>query len=206
MAETGIHVDAILDLRELLVDRYEKRKDVFIGTDQFWYWEKGNSSACCAPDAMVVFGVPYREARRSFFTWLEEGAIPSFICEFASEKTWRNDVTVKFALFERLGVKEYFVFDPEALYLHPAIQGWRLLSGAYQSIGINPDGSLTSEELQLTLQPEGTKLRLTDGQTGKKVLSRAERLEESVRQVAIKDAEIARLKAQIDALSKKDGA
>lgn len=213
MAETGIHIDAIFRLREILEDWYRGRSDVWIGNDQFWYYERGNNKACCAPDIMVVFGVEHPGHRRSYFTWIENNIVPSFICEFPSKESWRNDTEGKLRLFEKLGVKEYFVFDPEAVYLDPPFQGWRLNAAAYQAIASNADASLTSEELGLRLQVEGTYLRLFDVRTGKKLLSRAERLDEAAQEIvaketeiADKDAEIARLKAEIEALSKKDGA
>ena len=131
MAETQYHVDAIFQLRELLDDLFAARIRVWIGTDQFWYWEEGNPSARTAPDIMVVFGIPREPLRRSFLSWREK-AIPSFICEFSSEHTWENHLSWKRNTYERLGVKEYFLFDPEYHYLRPALQGFRLASGRYR--------------------------------------------------------------------------
>lgn len=201
MAETGIHVNAIIELRVFLDDLLAGRADVWIGTDQFWYWKEGRPSLRYAPDIMVVFGVPREPERRSFMTWRENGAIPSFICEFASQHTWRSDLGAKFRRFERLGVKEYFIFDPEYRYLNPAFRGFRLRSDKYQRIRPNADGSLESKTLGVRLVARGRFLRLIDPTTGRIIPSRLERVQEAERRLAeltSKDAEIARLKALLE--------
>ena len=88
---------------------------MFIASDIFWYWEEGNPSACISPDVMVVPGVRPRDPRerRSFFSWEEGGAVPAVVFEMASRSTWREDVDEKFDRYEQLGVREYFLFDPE---------------------------------------------------------------------------------------------
>ena len=58
MAETGIHVTAILMLYQALEDFFRGRDDVYLAANMFWYWEKGNPKARRAPDVMVVTGVP----------------------------------------------------------------------------------------------------------------------------------------------------
>jgi Uma2 family endonuclease len=195
MAETPIHVNSIILLKEALDDFFELRQDVYIGTDMFWYWEEGNPKARKAPDIMVIFGVG-RAERRSFFTWLENGAVPKVIFEIASKKTWRENLGEKQRLYERLGVKEYFIFDPEAKYLNPPLRGFRLSRRTYRELRRGRDQSLVSLALGLRLVPEGRMLRLVDKATGKPILTRVERIEQ-------RNAEIARLNALLDAVSKK---
>jgi Uma2 family endonuclease len=180
MAETHIHVEAILNFREYLTDLFSDRPDIFIGTDQFWYWERGNNKACRAPDIMVCFGVvPRTDFRRSFFTWLENDVIPQLICEFSSESAWGDDLGEKLKEFERLGVKEYFLFDPEAMYLQLPLQGFRLRSGKYQPIKANSDGSLTSKELNLRIiVADQYNIRPLDA-AGNRIPNRLERAEKA---------------------------
>src|SRR6516225_4308614 len=82
MAETGIHVRAIMLLFQGLEDALPATD--FIAADMFWYWEEGHPESRVAPDLMVAKGVG-RQHRRSFFTWREGGAIPCIIFEMASE-------------------------------------------------------------------------------------------------------------------------
>ncbi len=131
---------------------------------------------------MVCLGVdPLPKHRRSYFIWREKGIIPSFICEFSSENTWRNDLGDKFDDFERIGIEEYFLFDPEGLYLKPALQGWRLVLGVYQRIEPHVDGSVMSEVLGWRLIAVETDLRPLDPQTGEMLPNKTEHLDEKER-------------------------
>src|ERR1700722_10459588 len=73
MAETPIHVRAIMLLFQAFEDYLAKRLDIYIGANMFWYWEKGNLNSRRAPDIMVIKGVGRRD-RKSFLGWRENGA------------------------------------------------------------------------------------------------------------------------------------
>ena len=132
MAETFYHIQAMMLLYQTLQNYFRGREDVFVFIDQFWYWEKGNIKARIAPDVMVVTGTKPLDLdeRRSFFSWKEPKAVPAAVFEMASAKTWRADLGKKFERYETLGVREYFLFDPEGIYLEPQLQGFRLRSQA----------------------------------------------------------------------------
>ena len=49
--------------------------------------------------------------RRSYAIW-REGKPPEFVMEIASASTWRRDRDEKPAIYESLGVREYFLYDP----------------------------------------------------------------------------------------------
>jgi Uma2 family endonuclease len=163
LGETGLHVLAILQLFQAFLDHLPETD--FPAADMFWYWEEGHPASCVAPDVMVVKGVG-RADRRSFFTWREGGAIPCIIFEMASENTWREDLGEKRLKYERLGVREYIIFDPEGEYLQPRLQGFRLVEGRYEPIAPDAEGRLRSEELGYLLVPQGIFLRLLDETTG----------------------------------------
>jgi Uma2 family endonuclease len=154
------------------------RLDIFVAADIFWYWEEGNPQARRAPDLLVVKGVG-RTSRRSFFSWQEHGAVPCLIVEISSEHTWREDLFDKRHLYARLGVQEYFLFDPEALYLRPALQGFhRNPHGVYVPVEPDREDRLKSEELGLYLRGEGAMLRLIDAATDQPVLTKDERIDQ----------------------------
>jgi hypothetical protein len=92
------------------------------------------------------------------------------VFEIASEGTWRDDLDDKYDLYEKLGVKEYFLFDPESRYLVPQLQGFRRQGTVFRRIR---QSDLTSE-LGFGLRAEDTMLRLIDLQTGQPILTRAE--------------------------------
>lgn len=173
MAETGIHVRAIHLLFELLEEFFRDRPDVFLAADMFWYWKEGRTKTT-APDVMVVPGVGKR-TRRSFFSWQEGGAVPAAVFEMASESTWRKDLDTKRRLYERRGVKEYFIFDPEELYLRPRLLGFRLYGNRYRAM-FAAEGRLSSD-LGFDLHAEGQVLRLYDRTTGRMIPTRLEKVD-----------------------------
>jgi Uma2 family endonuclease len=181
MAETWLHVRAIMLLHQALEDFFRGRDDVFIASDIFWFWEEGNPDSRISPDVMVVPGVRPRDPRerRSFFSWEEGGAVPAVVFEMASRSTWQDDIEDKFDRYEQFGVREYFLFDPEAAYLVPVLQGYRLSGSAYRRIR-GTGGDLPSE-LGFLVRAEDTTLRLVDGRTGRPIPTREEAVEETRR-------------------------
>ncbi len=177
MAETSLHIAAIMLLVQALEHFFRDRPDVFIATNLFWYWERGNPNARRAPDLMIIPGVG-RHHRRSFRTWREAGAVPAAIVEMASRDTWREDLEVKYSDYERLGVREYFLYDPEGQYLRPQLQGFRLENGVYRRLRIARDDTVRSD-LGFRLRGEGEVLRVIDGRTRTPILTNAENFAQS---------------------------
>jgi Uma2 family endonuclease len=206
VGESGFQHVARTWLWEALQEYFARKGNVFVASDLFWYWEKGNPSACSAPDVMVVKGVS-THTRRSFRQW-EEAARPCVMFEMASEKTWRQDVGEKKSLYEEIAVPEYFIFDPEGVFLQPVLRGYRLRGGKYVALREAKDGSLESKELGLRLTPEGSMLRPRNLKTGRKLLTLAEvaqralnklrHAEQSAGQVKALKAENARLRALLN--------
>jgi Uma2 family endonuclease len=177
MAETGIHVMTILMLFQALEDFFRDRRDVYLAANQFWYWEEGNPTARRSPDVMVVPGIGNR-FRDSLMSWREGGAVPSVIFEITSKSTWRIDIKDKFPVYEKLGVNEYFIFDPIDRCLRPRLQGYRLNRKKHRKMRQSADGSLESQH-GFRVRPEGTFLRLAFAATGETILTRAEQVEQA---------------------------
>lgn len=195
MAETWLHVRAIMWLHQALEDFFRDRPDVFVASDLFWYWEQGNPAAKVAPDVMAIPGVGVRP-RRSFFSWEENGAIPAVVFEMASRGTVDEDLTTKFFQYEDLGVREYFLFDPEGTNMTPAFQGYRLNGTAYRRLR---DTELTSE-LGFGLRPEETMLRLIDLKTGQPIPTREEAVEAARKAAEVERQRFEAEKQRADAL------
>jgi Uma2 family endonuclease len=163
MAETPAHGQVIVDLFHALSRRYAEVPDVYIWFNMFLYYVQGNPKASVAPDVFFVHGVDKRE-RTVYKVW-EEGRAPSLVCEVTSKSTWSEDLETKKGVYERLGVEEYFLFDPLGEYLKPRLQGYRLVGGRYQALALQGDGSLLSRTTGLAWAPEGKRLRLRDAAT-----------------------------------------
>src|SRR5207249_4650063 len=144
-----------------------------------YYYERGNPRSRRDPDVLVARGVG-KHQRRSYRLW-EEKVVPSTFFEISSKKTYRQDMGKKRDLYEKLRIAEYFVFDPEGLYLHPRLQGFRLVKGLYVPLTPDAEGALASRELGLRMVPEESMLRLYDLKTGAPVLTRSERAEQEKR-------------------------
>jgi Uma2 family endonuclease len=168
MAETDVHRDEMLAFIGSMQQRYRDRSDVYVAGNLLFYFEEGNPKARFSPDAFVVFGV-HKHQRRTYKLW-EEKVAPAFVLEFSSRGTWLEDAGNKKALCARLGVTEYFLCDPEADYLNPPLQGYRLVDGEYRDIEPLETGALASEALGLILRFDGQRLRCIDAASGQPVL------------------------------------
>ena len=215
LAETSVHVDAIIDavviLRQLLAER------AIVLADQFLYYAQGFPKLRVAPDIMVIFDVP-PGARDNYKTW-EEGQVPAVIFEITSEGTRKQDQEAKKTLYEQLEVQEYWLFDPKGEWIPEQLRGYRLQDDGYAAIA---DGR--SEPLQLRLQVDGALIGFYREDTGEKLLAPGElvqalRAETLARQSAEEraerehqraeqerqranqaESEVARLQAQLKAL------
>jgi Uma2 family endonuclease len=173
LGETEYHIDATIYLYQTLKHRY-RRKPVYVASDMFLYYEEGNPRAVKAPDVMAFKNIS-KQRRRIFKTWVEK-AFPCVIIELVSVNSVAEDLGEKKVLYARLGVREYYVFDPEGTCLDTPLQGFRLRGKKYVPIAAEPDGSLVCQELELRLQAEGDLLRLLEGKSGRRLLSPLERM------------------------------
>jgi len=191
MAETPQHAQVMHDLIFGLRGWYEEVSDVWVGGNLFLYYEKGNTRARVAPDLLLAKGVRKWD-RPNYLVW-QEGP-PVLVVEVTSKKTRRKDQVVKKPLYERLGVKEFVLFDPFGEYLRPPLQGFRLMRGIYQPIPLEADGSLRSKTTDLWFKREGQRLRMIDVPTGERILWSEE--QKAARVVAEAKAATAAAKAE----------
>ncbi len=172
MAETDVHIDALIYLRETLKAYFTAEPRVYVAGNMLLYYEEGNIAACVAPDVFVVRGVPKHE-RRTYKIWEEEHP-PTVVFEITSRSTRLEDLGTKRALYAELGVQEYFLYDPLGEYLRPPLQGFRLADGEYEHLAGARDVGLRSEALGLELRLENGRLRVVFPETGEPLLTPAE--------------------------------
>src|SRR5436309_1617773 len=81
-----------------------------------------------APDIAVIKGVPVRPVN----SWRvgRTGPAPEVVFEILSAETWKKDVEEKPVAYARMGIQEYFAYDPNFPPLAAAttgrLFGWRL--------------------------------------------------------------------------------
>lgn len=202
MAETDKHRRLMSYVIDALTVYLADRRQAYVSGNNFVFWKEGNAKARISPDGYVVFGVS-PDARDSYKAWEEGGRLPDVIFEFTSRKTQQQDTDTKLPLYEQvLKTPEYFLFDPTGDYLRPRLQGYRLQDGRYVRLELVKD-RLHSEQLGLDLVQEGERLRLYDPVKSKflpTAQEQAERVGAEARRAAAAEAEVARLRAEIEAL------
>jgi Uma2 family endonuclease len=208
MGETDDHRKEMVRHIELLEDYYRGQK-VYVSGDLLVYYVQGNPRKYVVPDAFVVKGIVPKN-RRTYKIWVE-GKVPDVVIETTSRRTRSKDTRVKPGLYARLGVKEYFLFDPLGEYLDPPLQGHRLEGEDYRRIEPTDDGSLDSFELELHLRIGEGHLDFVRWDTGERLLTRieraerdaearwreAERAEREAEARRAAEAEVAQLRAQL---------
>jgi Uma2 family endonuclease len=169
MAESDITRDYITYGVEALKLYFQGSSDVYVSANSFVYYEEGNKAAVVAPDVYVVFGVRKRQ-RDNYKIWKEAGIAPQFVLEITSETTQDVDQETKPEIYQGLGVREYFQYDPSGDYLNPILQGVRLVNNQYEPIPANLIAFdtlwLYSEVLGLELHLVSGELRFRNPQTG----------------------------------------
>lgn len=178
MAESDIHRQGMVDLIDVLKDRFEADPSVYVSGNLLVFYEEGNRRKHVAPDVFVVRGVPKLPLRDHYLMW-REGKGPDVVIELTSKTTRAEDQRKKLGLYrDVIHVPEYFLFDPFEDWLRPAMQGYRLVEGAY--VPIEPvDGRLHSDVLGIHLGREGVELRLYDPETGRRLPTLLEQIAEA---------------------------
>jgi Uma2 family endonuclease len=165
MAETDTHRILMIALLHALEEYYRKKNLVYVSGNIFLYYlDEAKVLQSVAPDIFVVFGVEKKERRT--YNMEEEGKGPEVVIELTSRHTKVEDLVTKHYIYARLGVREYFLFDPYSETVQPALTGFRLEAGEYVPM---TGTRLRSEALGLELVVEQGLLRLYDPKTGKRL-------------------------------------
>ena len=148
---------------------FEDDPTTWVGADMFLYYEEGVPSSVVAPDVFVVTQTHKRHLRNIFQTWVE-GRVPELVLEVMSPSSVRRDTVTKYGVYESLGVREYWLYDPtEEGFLEPRLQGNLLSGGEYRPIEVlEADGKYigVSEVLRLELHADGEWFRFFDPVSG----------------------------------------
>jgi len=91
---------------------FRDREDVFVAGDLFWYPVEGRPDIRMAPDVMIVFGRPKGD-RPSYKQWEEENIAPQVVFEVLSPSNSLLEMAKKLEFYDRYGVEEYYLYDPE---------------------------------------------------------------------------------------------
>ena len=91
---------------------FKDNPTVFVAGDLLWYPVEGDNKTKRAPDAMVVFGRP-KGYRGSYQQWLEDNIAPQVVFEILSPGNTLSEMALKLQFYNRFGVEEYYLYNPE---------------------------------------------------------------------------------------------
>lgn len=132
--------------------------DVFVAGDLLWYPIAGDNKTRVAPDVMVVFGRP-KSDRGSYQQWQEDNLPPQVVFEVLSPGNTLTEMAKKLQFYDRYGVEEYYLYDPDKVDLSGWLRSQGRLSVIEPVVGwVSPRlgvrFELSSEELQI-YRPDG---------------------------------------------------
>ncbi len=125
---------------------------------------------------MAARGV--RSPPRNSYRVRELGSAPEFVLDVLAEDRHLAEARGKRRIYEEMGVREYFAYDPlgRTMARQPGgrrMRGERLAGGVYRELPREADGSIRGEVLGLDLrvkrretEPEWRQLRFTEPSTG----------------------------------------
>lgn len=133
--------------------------NVFVAGDLLWYAVEGDNTIRKAPDVMVVFGRPKGD-RGSYQQWQENNIAPQVVFEILSPGNRFMEMLNKLRFYERYGVEECYIYDPEGAELS------RYLRSGEELREIDPIAGWVSPRLgvRFELSSEGLELYRPDGQ------------------------------------------
>jgi Uma2 family endonuclease len=174
LGETDLHIHWIIRLRDILKYRYRGQR-VYVGADLMLYYKEGEPYRFVAPDVFVVLDCD-PSFRRTFKTWAEQ-RVPDVVFEITSKYSKDEDQSIKPDKYATIGVREYFLYDPEAEYLRPPLTGYRRSENGFARIEPNDRGLLECQCLGITLELDGRDLVLRDAATGGELMAHLEAAE-----------------------------
>ena len=198
MADNTKQFRWIVVIKENLEWLFADEPAVFVAGDLLWYPIEGNNKIRTAPDAMIVFGRPKGD-RGSYQQWKEDNIAPQVVFEILSPGNTRTEMERKLLFYDRHGVEEYYLYDPDT----HEFQGWLRTEGYLDAIEpidhwISPFLKIrfesSSEELEI-YRPDGDRFLsyVEIAQNREQEKQRADRAEAALAEseIALAESEIA---------------
>ena len=86
--------------------------NVFVAGQLLWYPVEGDNKIRNAPDIMVAFGRSKGD-RGCYQQWNEENIAPQVVFEILSPGNTLTEMNKKQVFYDRYGVEEYYLYDPD---------------------------------------------------------------------------------------------
>jgi Uma2 family endonuclease len=103
---------------------FKDNPNVFVAGDLLWYPIENDNKTRQAPDIMVVFGRSKGD-RGSYQQWNEDNIAPQVVFEIISPGNRMKAMYKLFKFYQKHGVEEYYIYDPE----DNELMGWLQTDG-----------------------------------------------------------------------------
>jgi len=143
----------IVSIKEGLEWLFQDDPNVFVAGDLLWYPVEGDNVTRAAPDAMVAFGRSKGD-RGSYQQWKEGNIAPQVVFEVRSPGNTQTEMDKKLVFYDRHGVEEYYLYDPD----QGDLSGW-LRTGERLDV-IEQMSGWVSPRLGIRFEMSGTELQL----------------------------------------------
>ncbi|MEH1900198.1 MAG: Uma2 family endonuclease [Nostoc sp.] len=166
VANNTIQFGWIVEIKQNLDWLFADNPNVFVAGDLFWYPVEGRNKIVNAPDVLVVLGRPkgVGEARRRhrlcYQQWKEEGIAPQVVFEILSPGNRQAEMDKKLLFYDRYGVEEYYIYDPDGNNL----SGWLRNEDGLDVIPQMADWVSPRLKIRFVLSPETLQLYRPDGE------------------------------------------
>lgn len=159
MADNTKQFRWIVTLQGGLDALFKDNANVFVAGDLLWYPVEGDNTIRKAPDVIVVFGRPKGD-RGSYQQWQENNIAPQIVFEILSPGNRLTEMLNKLRFYERYGVEECYIYDPD----REELGGW--LRSGEELREIAPIAGWVSPRLgvRFDLGSEGLEIYRPDGQ------------------------------------------
>ncbi|MBD2346438.1 Uma2 family endonuclease [Anabaena subtropica] len=159
MADNTKQFRWIVTIKENLEISFAGHPDVFIAGDLFWYPVAGNPNIKQAPDTLVVFGRPKGD-RGSYKQWEEDNIPPQVVFEILSPGNKTKEMAKKLLFYQRYGVEEYYIYDPD----DNELTGFIRSEDWFQEINELQEWISPRLGIRFELTPETLEISRSDGQ------------------------------------------
>ncbi|MYF57057.1 Uma2 family endonuclease [Candidatus Poribacteria bacterium] len=183
MSASDLHRRLLIRTLDALEEHFAETPDVYVSGDIMMYYKEGEPGEHLAPDVLVCFGINRKE-RETYKTWVE-GKAPDFVMEFASKTTYDKDLDEKMDIYASLNIQDYFLYDPQGLYLPSTLMGFTLVDGVYKAIPPDEHEGFRSSVLGLDFRLQDTEIRIFDPIENEWVKTKAEKEAARAEQEAI---------------------
>jgi Uma2 family endonuclease len=192
MADNTKQFRWIVVIQQNLEWLFADNPNVFVAGDLLWYPVEGDNKTRVAPDVMVILGRPKGD-RGSYRQWEEDNIPPQVAFEILSPGNTKAEMNRKLLFYDRFGVEEYYVYDPD----RNELSGWLRQEGFLDIIESMTDWVSPQLQIKFNLSTDELQIFRPDGQRFLSYVEIAQRAEDERQRAEEAEARANRLAAKL---------